>query len=43
MLATILLVFGGFALVVLRACRRSTRSEQRFAPAGKLRWTDEPS
>jgi hypothetical protein len=40
MLATIVLVLGGFALVLLRACRK--RPGASFAPEGKLRWSDEP-
>jgi hypothetical protein len=42
MLVTIALVFGGFACVVWRACRRG-RSAQPFSPQGKLRWGDEPA
>lgn len=42
MLATIAMVLGGFALVVVRACRKGAASGERFAPEGKLRWTDEP-
>lgn len=40
MLATVALVLGGFVLVVVRASR--ARGKERFEPAGKLRWTDEP-
>ncbi|HEX6882916.1 MAG TPA: hypothetical protein VF530_06015 [Planctomycetota bacterium] len=43
MLATILLVLGGFTLVVVRAFRRGAAGGERFAPEGKLRWTDEDS
>ena len=41
MLATILLVLGGFSLVVWRAWRKGSSGEG-FTPEGKLRWTDEP-
>ena len=42
MLATIALVLGGFAFLVLRSSRSARRSGERFQPEGKLRWTDEP-
>ena len=41
MLATMALVLGSFAFLVLRSYRRG-RSGESFRPEGKLRWTDEP-
>lgn len=43
MLATIALVLGGFALLVLRSYRSAARRQESFQPEGKLRWTDEPA
>jgi len=43
MLAMIALVLGGFSFVVWRSFRKSAARGERFAPEGKLRWTDEPS
>lgn len=42
MLATIALVLGGFALLVRRSFRKGSATGERFAPEGKLRWTDDP-
>jgi len=39
MLATMALVFGGFAFLVVRSFRRA-RLEGGYHPEGKLRWTD---
>ena len=41
MLATLALILGGFALLVVRAYR-SERSGEPFRPEGKRRWTDAP-
>lgn len=41
MLATLVCVAGGFAVLVLRAYRRAARAEGGYRPEGKLRWTDE--
>jgi hypothetical protein len=40
MLATMALVLGGFALLVVRSYR-TARTERSFRPEGKLRWTDD--
>ena len=40
MIATLALVLGGFAFLVLRAYRTGG---ERYRPEGKLRWTDEPA
>lgn len=42
MIATIGLVLGGFALLILRSYRSARRSDRPFQPEGKLRWTDDP-
>ena len=42
MLGTMLLVLGGFALLVLRSFR-SARAQGGYHPAGKLRWSDPES
>lgn len=41
MIATILVVFGGFTVLILRSYRQSLRSGRRFEPEGKLRWTED--
>lgn len=40
MLATIVVVLGGFATLVVRSYRRAAR-DGGYRPEGKLRWTDE--
>ena len=42
MLATILVVLGGFAFLVVRSDRSARRSGTGFQPEGKVRWTDAP-
>ncbi len=42
MLGSMTLIFGGFALMILRAYRRSARAEGGYRPEG-LRWTDDPA
>ena len=42
MLATMALVLGGFAFLVVRSYRKAARAESGYRPEGKLRWTDEP-
>lgn len=41
MLGTMVLVLGGFALLVRRSYRAGSHSSQPFEPEGKLRWTDD--
>ncbi len=41
MIGTMVLVLGGFALLVRRSYRSASRSNQPFEPEGKLRWTDD--
>ena len=43
MLATMVVVLGGFALLVHRSYKNASRSGQAYRPEGKLRWTDDPS
>lgn len=40
MIATMVIVLGGFALLVARSYRSASRSERPFQPEGKLRWSD---
>ena len=41
MLATLALILGGFALLVVRSYRNE-RGGEPFRPEGKRRWTDAP-
>ena len=41
MIGTMVLVLGGFALLVRRSYRGAARSGRPFQPEGKLRWTDD--
>lgn len=42
MIATIALVLGGFAWLILRSYRAAGRAGQDYRPEGKLRWSDTP-
>jgi len=41
MLATMVLVLAGFALLVRRSYKNASRPDQPYRPEGKLRWTDD--
>lgn len=41
MIGTMVLVLGGFALLVRRSYHSASGSEHPFQPEGKLRWTDD--
>ena len=41
MIATVALVLGSFALLIVRSYKRAESAGERYQPVGK-RWTEEP-